>query len=390
MATVSVVVPAYNAEQYIEDALTSIFAQTYTDFEVIVVDDGSTDNTREIVNTFNDPRLRYVYQKNAGPSVARNTGINLSRSEYIAFLDADDQWEPQFLEQMLAVLEEDPSADAAYCGFQYMDSNAVLLPNKVYRGVPPERFRDELFKDNWLSSCEVVIRRSALQVTGGFDPSFSFAEDYDLWLRLSKRSKFVGIPLFLVRYRLTKTGLSGDINTAFASLLRLAEKHAGAVAGPPSTWSARQRSMYMNAYRFAALRYTEAGNLREARRYLKRALIIMPELINDLDLWYTLGCAHQPVGNRGDFSSLDISKSKNDLISLTGVFDCEAESLHHLKDIAFGYSYLALGLLSYGCRNLKLSRHYLLKSVGSYPKLLFHKRLLVTLLKSYLLQITQV
>ena len=111
MATVSVTIPLYNKGEYIERSLESVFAQTFGDYEVIVVDDGSTDNGAEIVKQFRDSRLRVIRQANAGPGAARNRGIDESSSRYLAFLDADDEWMPRFLEKSIDILRENPDCD---------------------------------------------------------------------------------------------------------------------------------------------------------------------------------------------------------------------------------------------------------------------------------------
>ncbi len=113
---VSVIIPCYNHAHYLSYALESVLAQTYNDWEAIVVDDGSTDNTAEVTAQFNDPRIRYIYQNNQGLSSARNTGIYASLAGAIALLDADDVWEADYLEKMLPTLESNPEAAAVYCG----------------------------------------------------------------------------------------------------------------------------------------------------------------------------------------------------------------------------------------------------------------------------------
>ena len=123
---ITVVVPAYNAELYLKQALESIFSQTYHNFEIILVDDGSKDDTPIIAQQYGDA-IRYIRQSNRGLSAARNTAIKNARAEVIALLDSDDLWEPQFLERMIYLLNIHPEAAGVYCGFQYINSKGEIV-----------------------------------------------------------------------------------------------------------------------------------------------------------------------------------------------------------------------------------------------------------------------
>ncbi|MEM4724269.1 MAG: glycosyltransferase family A protein, partial [Candidatus Hadarchaeum sp.] len=112
MSSVSVIIPCYNHGHYLPCAVNSVMAQTFADWEAIIVDDGSTDNTREVAAQFTDSRVRYIYQDNRGLAAARNTGIRAAQGEYLAFLDADDEWEPTFLEACVAALSQQPALAA--------------------------------------------------------------------------------------------------------------------------------------------------------------------------------------------------------------------------------------------------------------------------------------
>ena len=175
MPKVSVIIPLYNKGKYIARALDSVFSQTYQDYEVIVVDDGSTDNGPEIVKQYNDPRLRLIHQENAGPGAARNKGISESKGEFLSFLDADDEWLPEFLEEGIYALSENPQC-SSFCSCYYMgeekeDKSEAFkklgFGNGVYKvNFPVPSFKsyiyeigDELSKKGWLiasKSCPII------------------------------------------------------------------------------------------------------------------------------------------------------------------------------------------------------------------------------------------
>ena len=137
---VSIIIPNYNHAQFVGDAINSVLVQDYRNIEIIVVDDGSTDDSREVIGQFGD-QVKYIYQKNAGLSAARNTGIRASKGIFIGVLDADDMYEPAFINTLVGSLEANPDADGIYCGYQFVDQENNLLPQLENRPVPS----DELY-----------------------------------------------------------------------------------------------------------------------------------------------------------------------------------------------------------------------------------------------------
>ena len=183
---VSVIIPAYNAEKYLEEALSSVFAQTYTDYEVIVIDDGSTDSTREILAPYRE-RIRYVWQENQGVSAARNHGIYLARGELIAFLDADDLFLPHKLQQQVAVFDKFPQLGIVNSGFRIInDAGNTRGEVKWWKDIPKLDYEAWLLYKPVLPSA-MMFRRSWLEQVGGFDARFFAGEDIDLTLRMIAR-----------------------------------------------------------------------------------------------------------------------------------------------------------------------------------------------------------
>ncbi len=200
---VSIVIPSYNGAQFLEETLDSLFRQTYRNFEIIVVDDGSTDSTRQLLDPYIEEKaIRYIYQENQGLSGARNRGIQASRGQLIAFLDADDLFLPTKLEEQVAVFDQDPTIDLVQTGWTFVDSKGSILKDAEFWKSAPH-----LTLDIWLTwGCvlpsALMIKRAWLQRALNFDRQFSQNQDLDLVIRLALmgcRSQW--IPRSLVHYR---------------------------------------------------------------------------------------------------------------------------------------------------------------------------------------------
>ena len=186
MPKVSVIIPTYNRAETLQRAIYSVLNQTYTNFELLVVDDGSTDDTKEVVTKINDSRICYIFQRNQERSVARNNGIRSSTGDYVSFLDSDDEYLPHKLEVQVPVLNENKDTCMVLGGWLDVDNNGIVL-----RKNSPWNLRPELNYDlkDWLFSppvhfCTSLVRREWLERTGGFDPCIIWTEDVDLWFRM--------------------------------------------------------------------------------------------------------------------------------------------------------------------------------------------------------------
>lgn len=183
----SIVIPLFNKEDSIQVTLKSVIAQTNGDFEVIVVDDGSTDNSVAMVGEIGDSRIKLIKKPNEGVSATRNTGIELARYEYIALLDADDIWEPDYLAEQKKMIKEFPDAALWSCAYGYLTGEKKvevdhLLPDG-FRNYVKDYFDMKRATDLFCSS-SVVIRKNAFKKAGKFDPRIGYAEDLDMWYRL--------------------------------------------------------------------------------------------------------------------------------------------------------------------------------------------------------------
>jgi teichuronic acid biosynthesis glycosyltransferase TuaG len=265
--------PGYNAEGYIAEAIGSVLGQTYADWELIVVDDGSTDGTANVVKGLSarDARIRYVYRENGGQAAARNTGLRASRGDLVAFLDADDLWLPEKLAAQIAVMER-TGVDLVYTdGYIFSEGGAVsaeerfhILPGAA-RGV--EMFRT-LFTSNRIGTLSVLVKRGALDAVGLFDESrvYQNCEDYDLWLRLAKwGAGFYGMTEKLMRYRRHAAATTYTASRLLAPMLAVILKHAPDPALDPALVKRRVRELYRDL--ISSL--VAEGRFDEARRRMR-------------------------------------------------------------------------------------------------------------------------
>ena len=217
MARVSVVIPTYNRAAFLPDALESAFAQTYRDFELIVVDDGSDDDTAQVVARFGD-RLRYLRQEHRGVSAARNAGLAAATAPYLAFLDSDDLWAPEMLATGIDYMETHPECGLVCSDFAVGEIRGGSAPvrwesflgvRRAHRLVQTAGF-PELLDGNFVSLCTAVVRTSAAREVGGFDESFLYMEDWDFALRVGARRPIGFINRILAYSRRHRGNLSND------------------------------------------------------------------------------------------------------------------------------------------------------------------------------------
>ncbi len=238
MPRVSVVIPLYQTETYIEEALRSVLAQTFTDFEVLVIDDGSRDRGPEIARAIQDPRVKVITQENRGLAGARNSGIRLASGELIALLDADDLWEPEKLEHHVRQLDEDATLDVSFSASRLIDEagNDIGLVQRPKAG--PLEAADFFCRNPVGNGSVPVLRRSALdriafedetlQRTCWFDESFRQSEDIECWLRLvaGAECRFGYVDEVLTRYRVNSGGLSANVEKQLGTWRKFRDKVA--------------------------------------------------------------------------------------------------------------------------------------------------------------------
>lgn len=282
MPTISVVIPAYNAERTILETIKSVQQQTFSDFEIIVINDGSSDQTLELLSQVEDSRLKIYSYNNSGLSTARNRGISHSTGEYIAFLDADDLWTPEKLELQLAALQKQPAAGVAYSWTNFMDEKG-----ESFRTGEPIWFEGNVYTHlldgNFIASgSNPLIRKKAIESVGGFDSTLRSCEDWDFWLRLAACWEFVVVPKPQILYRLSSGTMSAKIQVMEEAHLIVIEK---AFQSIPIELKPLKNQILANTYRFLAhlclTRIPNGGGAKQASQNLKTAIRLHPKILLD-------------------------------------------------------------------------------------------------------------
>jgi glycosyltransferase involved in cell wall biosynthesis len=373
MVQVSIIIPTYNHAHYLPDALNSVLAQTFNDWEAIIVDDGSTDETRSVSQQFlEDSRIHYVYQENQGLSAARNTGIRHAHGEYLSFLDADDALEPEFLQRCLEVLTTDGSLAGVYTYTFFIDQAGNVLPRIGNQSIPANEFRRRILQGGFFPVHAALVRADVIREVDLFDPQLTSLEDWDLWLRVSKRYPMEYVPEPLVRYRVYPGSMSTNAERMHTNRIRVLTKHFGPPENEPNNWSAEKRRAYGFAYRSGALGYIQQNKSEEGWRLMERAVSVWPSLLERLDTFYELACGDQVKGYRGDAKRLDIEENGARMLRWLDRFFHKADSdVNSRRSAAYGNAYLALAMLSDQARRWNIAMGYLFRALKKKPSMIF-------------------
>jgi glycosyltransferase involved in cell wall biosynthesis len=267
---VSVIIPCYNAGAFLKESVGTTLAQTFRDLEVVVVDDGSAEKVDWITGL--DPaRVRYHWKPNGGPSSARNLGARLARAPLLAFLDADDRWYPDGLQERVDALLARPGAAFSYALFDGIDEAGNPRPRKYRKGFTGD-IAEALFGYNFVSTSSVVIHREVFEAMKGFDESLIWSEDYDLWMRIVERHEVVFVDAIVGSYRLNSQGLSRNFGRLYETERTVIERTVARGVRPVPTTRVRKRLAQIhfdhghdcyNARQFAEARKQLASSLRQ-------------------------------------------------------------------------------------------------------------------------------
>lgn len=256
MTEVSVIIPTYNSARYIVEAVESVLAQTFKDFEILVIDDGSTDETEEVMRQY-ERVLRYIRQSNGGVAVARNRGIKEARGKYVGFLDADDTWFEDKLERQIDALRSRIDSRVCYSAFTLADSELKPL-GTVHSKRVGATLEDLLMRGNIVGSiCTVLCERSLFETTGGFDERLSQCADWDMWVRLAAHTEFLYLQEPTVTYRQHGSNMSRNAALLEHDSVRVLEK-GFEMATVPASIKRRRRSAFARNYMVLAGTYFHA------------------------------------------------------------------------------------------------------------------------------------
>ncbi len=224
MPTVTVIIPTYNRCNLLMDAINSVLAQSYKDFELLVIDDGSTDNTKQTIAEIKDNRIKYFYKNNGGVSSARNHGLKNAQGQFICFLDSDDLWPSNFLQTMVSSLQNNPQCGAAYCMRTLLSQNGLTKSSYQKEFFSSGQITQQLFQKTFIQTSAICFRKKNLEGIF-FDESLTSGEDVDVWLRVSTRTKFLFVPDVQIIYR-QQTASPADpaFNAKYCNRIRVLER----------------------------------------------------------------------------------------------------------------------------------------------------------------------
>jgi glycosyltransferase involved in cell wall biosynthesis len=282
---VSVIIPTYNRAKYIGEAIESVLAQTYSPIEIIVVDDGSTDNTCEIVAKY-EPRVRYVYQNNAWCGAARNNGIRLATGKYTAFLDSDDLWLPEKLERDVEFLENHPKIGVVYSNCEFINAEGQVIKQQRRQSLNGW-ITSELLQSNPIITCTLTVRSEILRVVGGFREEREISEDWELWVRLSTRTQFAHLDCITAQKRDHPANIISDAKAIERSSALVTKVFAEA-----DYLTAEQKKLLpktqANIALINAINYCSAGDVNLSFKYLKQAFKFNKAIVVNPAFVYTI------------------------------------------------------------------------------------------------------
>ena len=267
---VSVIIPTYNRAHLIDKAINSVLSQTYQDYEIIVVDDASTDNTKEVVKDFTDSRISYIFHtNNLDISAARNSGIKASQGKYIALLDSDDEWLPEKLDKQINKFEKESlKIGVIYTGSYYIDEKGNQI-RKVHVPIKEGYIYEDLLRaGGYLCLSSTLIKRECFKKVGLFDENLPPCEDLDMWIRIAKYYKFSYIKDLLVATRIHNNQITNDSEALIEGIKKIQVKYNKELGKRP----------YSNSIRYFHLgnKLCHLRKRKEGQKYFIKAISIYP------------------------------------------------------------------------------------------------------------------
>jgi glycosyltransferase involved in cell wall biosynthesis len=269
MPEVSTIVPTFNRAHMVEKAINSVLSQTYQDLELIVVDDGSVDETSRLLSKINDDRVIYIrHEKQKGAAEARNTGVAASRGRFLAFLDDDDEWLPDKLELQMEVFAKQPEIGMVYTGYFYVNAES----KEIFREFRPKvrgMLDDRLLMENCVGTTSTaVVRRECFEGVGGFDVQLRSSQDWDLWIRIARGYAIEFIPRPLVKFLNHDLRITHNMSSKIQGKERLLEKISPLIENKPKILS--------HHFFVIGFLYCATGDVENGKKWLWKAIKLNP------------------------------------------------------------------------------------------------------------------
>jgi len=289
MPIVTVIIPTYNRSKLLVETIESVLLQSYTDFELLIIDDGSTDDTRQAVSALNDSRIKYIYKQNGGVSSARNLGLNNAKGEFICFLDSDDLWPEKFLQTMIKSLQDNAQYGAAYCMRTRLFDDGSTQPSYQKEFFFSGNITERLFEKTFIQTSAICFRREILKGLF-FDESMANGEDVDMWLKVSTRTQFLFVPDIQIIYRQRAMADETVFDSRYCNRLRVLERFYFKLGGDKYVPRKTAMRKLCNAHRSAAKKAIQADCRKAAIELTQKAIRYQPLQIRlYLDLFKAYG-----------------------------------------------------------------------------------------------------
>ncbi|PKO13694.1 MAG: hypothetical protein CVU39_17855 [Chloroflexi bacterium HGW-Chloroflexi-10] len=374
MPIITVIIPAYNQSHYLAGAIESVLAQDYEDWECIVVNDGSTDSTAEVVKAYQDQRIHYIYQQNAGLSAARNTGIRNARGKYLSFLDSDDLFAKNKLSLLINVFHNNPEIALVSGSTELIDQNGIAIARKFDPVLPADT--SQLLLGNPLHVGSVLVKRSWQEKIGFFDTRLRSYEDWDFWLRLALyNAKFVCIPEVVSFYRFhTEQMTRNRQQMTRASFTVLDQIYAQ--QNLPEPWIQLKDKAYSHSHLRAAANAYAGSDFNNGKNHLRQAILLSPDLAEEgstnlakrMVAWTELPKIQQPVAF---LESIEKNLPEEFSVGFRKQFNK-----------ALSQKTLEIAFQNYRQNNFKQARKLIISSIRRTPTWLFNRGVLSVLFHS--------
>jgi hypothetical protein len=363
MPKVSVIIPSYNQARFVSATIDSVLPQTYPDVEIIVIDDGSTDETRAVLTDYGDT-IQTIHQENKGLSGARNTGFRISSGDYVLFLDSDDLIAPRTLACHVSLLEAEPDLGLSYSAWQQISEDGARILGEVRPRKQGHLLKELLRREFFFFASAAVIRRECLEQVGLFDQSLGWGDDADMWLRLARAGYAFGyLDYPHLKYRIRSNSMTASANPGQVQSWMAGLEKFFADPTLPADVRELEPEAYAVLHYETAGRYFRSGDVEPARRHLRQAIRTCPSIGEKWLLEWLAGTALDP---RTSYPEQFIER----------VFDnlpCEAITLRSLRRRARGRYHAAAAFAADQSCDLKRARRHILPALKGDPSLIWNR-----------------
>ena len=382
---VSVIIPVYNRTIYLGTTIESVLCQTYPDWELIVVDDGSEEDVVGFLHRYPDQRISLLRQANQGNAAARNTGIGQARGEYVICLDSDDVWHPDMLKTCVAVLESSPEVDVVYTQVQRIDAEGKALPGPVGPVPKHGNLLEPLLMGFPVLPSSALVRRRCFERWEMYKPGL---DDWELWLRWAARGCcFKSIERPLLYYRIHDQNFNLDWSRRREAHFAMLDTFYRQKDLPATAIQMRDRVYARQHFHFAVLAW-QVGRPADGLVEFTKAVQANPDLLHDLDFYTSIACAYQGRLYAGTIRGLDLTTAQRILVQSLGALFAESglpAVIRQKRSAAYGWANLALARLAYSVpHDMIHARRFLFRSLTAWPAIAWHTDWVVWLARALL------